>query len=112
MTKCENSNEVITYLEEVFRIKNVLEYIKKSKENFPFDYRYVILKEDDLNEKLKKIILDSYTDEELDLVYSTLLSYVYETSFEAIIFEEDDIFNKKNHNKVLEKCCWEYNKRF
>ncbi len=94
--------ELIQYIELKFKIKNVINFIEESKKKFPYDYRYVILKEDNLNDKLIDYILKSYTDKELDLLFSNI----------ELIEENNEIFNSKNTKKVLEKCNKEYNKRF
>lgn len=94
--------ELMQYIELKFKIKNVINFIEESKKKFPYDYRYVILKEDNLNYKLIDYILKSYTDKELDLLFSNI----------ELIEENNEIFNSKNTKKVLEKCNKEYNKRF
>ena len=85
--------ELIQYIELKFKIKNVINFIEESKKKFPYDYRYVILKEDNLNDKLIDYILKSYTDKELDLLFSNI----------ELIEENNEIFNSKNTKKSIRK---------
>ena len=91
--------------------KKVYEYMKESLENFPFDYRYVLLKED-INDILIKKVLKTYTDEELDMFYEILLNNVLNLSYDSKTREEDEIFNKVNDKKILLKIKEENKKRF
>lgn len=98
----------LLYIDKILKIE---EYLNKSIKDFPYDYRYVLLKEN-ISEDIKKKILKSYTDEELDMIIYILESNIYKTTFESVIREEDDIFNVNNDKKVLEKCNIEYKNRF
>lgn len=101
---------VIFKLEELLKIKNVLNYIVDSKKDFPNDYRYVLLKED-INDNMIKIVLKYYSDEELDMLFYTLEARIYKMTYEGELFIEDDIFNIENDKKVLKKCTNELKKR-
>lgn len=90
-----------------YKIKTINESVK----NFPYDYRYVILKEDNIDNEILKKILESYTDEELDFLLDELESNIFELTFDAVTREENEIFNKDNDKKVLTNCMNECKKR-
>lgn len=97
--------------EYLLKEKKLYEYMKESLYDFPYDYRYVLLKED-INSKLIKNILRTYTDEEFDMLYETLFDNILGLSYESEIREEDEIFNKENDIKILAKINKENKKRF
>lgn len=99
-------------LEDVLKIKNSIDYIKQNEKEFPYDYRYILLKEDHLDNQLIDRITSSYTDEELDLLFKILEDNIYKTSLNSIFRLEDENFNTTNDRKVLEKCKKEYKIRF
>lgn len=104
-------NDLFTlYFNNVLKIEDFYKHIKESMKDFPYDYRYVLLKEN-ISEDIKNIILKLYTDEELDMLFYTLESNIYKTTFESIQREEDEIFNVSNDKKVLEICNVEYKNR-
>ena len=98
------------YLKDLLKVKNVIEYLKNNEKDFPYDYRYLLLKEN-INSELKEEILKTYTDEELDLLLYFLESNIYKTTFDSIYRIEDDLFNINNDKKVLKNCLIEYDKR-
>lgn len=114
MAEIENSKYeylLTLYYNRTLNIDDIFKYIKESIKDFPYDYRYVLLKED-ISDVVKEKILKSYTDEELDMLFYILESNIYKTTFESMQREENEIFNTNNDKKVLEKCNDEYKKRF
>ena len=91
--------------------KKIYEYMKDSLDAFPYDYRYVLLKED-INDIFLNRILKTYSDEDFDMLYETLLNNILDLSYESEIREEDEIFNKENDKKILAKINKENKKRF
>ena len=91
--------------------KKLYEYMKDSLKDFPYDYRYVLLKED-ISDTLLNKILKTYTDEEFDMLYETLLNNKLGLSYESEFREEDQIFNLENDIKILSKIKEETKKRF
>lgn len=110
MTNIKYEDLLRLYFNKVLKVEDFLKYIKESIKNFPYDYRYVLLKED-INEEVKMKILKSYTDEELDMLFFYLESNIYKTNFESFQREENEIFNLDSDKKVLEKCILEYKNR-
>ncbi len=108
--KCDKL--LLTYLGEILKINNVMDYIIKSMDNFPYDYRYVILKEDNISPYVLRRVLETYTDEEIDFLVYELENNIQNIGFDIIIRKEDNIFNLKNDKKVLNKCMIEYKNRF
>lgn len=98
------------YLDNSLKVENFLKYIKESMNDFPYDYRYILLKEN-ISEEIRMKILKSYTDEELDMLFYTLESNIYKTTFESINREENEIFNLDNDKKILKNCTLEYKNR-
>lgn len=99
------------YFNDMLKIEDFFIYLKNSVKDFPYDYRYVLLKED-ISDDIKDKILKLYTDEELDMLLYILESNIYKTTFESIQREENEFFNVDNDRKVLEKCMNEYKNRF
>lgn len=99
------------YYNRTLNIDDIFKYIRESMKDFPYDYRYVLLKED-ISDILKEKILKSYTDEELDMLFYILESNIYKTTFDSIQREENEIFNAVNDKKVLKNCILEYKNRF
>ena len=91
--------------------KKLYEYMKDSLKDFPYDYRYVLLKED-ISDTLLNKILKTYTDEEFDMLHETLLNNKLGLSYESEFREEDQIFNLENDIKILSKIKEETKKRF
>lgn len=91
--------------------KKLYEYMKDSLKDFPYDYRYVLLKED-ISDTLLNKILKTYTDEEFDMLYETLLNNKLGLSYESEFRDEDEIFNLENDIKILSKIKEETKKRF
>lgn len=108
--KCEYEDLLTLYLNNVLKIEDHLKYIKESMKDFPYDYRYILLKED-INEEVRMKILKLYTDEELDMLFYTLESNIYKTTSESMQREENEIFNLDNDKKVLKNCTLEYKNR-
>lgn len=103
---------LLTYIGEILKINNAIEYITKSKQNFPYDYRYIILKDDNISPYILNIILKSYTDEEIDFLINELENNIHNIGFDIETKDENMIFNLENDEKVLNKCMNEYNNRF
>lgn len=104
------NDKLFIYVEELLK-QYKLKTIKESIGEFPYDYRYVILKEEKIDKEILQKVLESYTDEELDFLYDELESNIFGCSFDAVTREENAIFNKANDKKVLSNCMNEYKKR-
>lgn len=102
---------IIQEKEYLLNEKKLYEYMKDSLKDFPYDYRYILLKED-INNNLVQKILSTYTDKEFDMLYETLLNNIFGLSYESNFREENEMFNKENDKKILTKINNENKKRF
>lgn len=108
----ENVLSFNRYLYDLLKTERILSDLKKEKLKFPYDYRYILLKEDAIGEEMVQKILDLYTDEELDMLIYHLENNIYNCSFESQTRQENDVFNVTNDMKILKLCNVEYEKRF